>query len=37
MDLSQIVIIQGGAVAFVMILSEIIYRLAMNKYTDAGG
>lgn len=37
MDLSLIVIIQGGAVAFVIILSEIIYRLAMNKYTDAGG
>ncbi|OOM75955.1 hypothetical protein CLPUN_29920 [Clostridium puniceum] len=37
MEISQIVMIQGVAVAIVIILSEVIYRLAMNKYTDAGG
>jgi len=29
--------IQGLAVAIVITLSEVIYRLSMNKYTDAGG
>lgn len=37
MDLGQIVLIQGCAVVFIIMLCEIIYRLAMNKYTDAGG
>lgn len=37
MEISQIVMIQGVAVAIVITLSEVIYRLAMNKYTDAGG
>lgn len=37
MELEQIVLIQGCAVIIIFLLSEIIYRLAMDKYTDAGG
>ena len=37
MEISQIAFIQGLAVVIVIILSQVIYKLAMNKYTDAGG
>lgn len=37
MEIGQVVMIQGAAVAVVIALSEVIYRRAMNKYTDAGG
>jgi ABC-type uncharacterized transport system, permease component len=37
MEISQVVMIQGTAVAVVIALSEVIYIRAMNKYTDAGG